>query len=89
MSIPLIPIRKDYDEAETHLEEDATLLEQTKARPRQGSVHFDFNTINLSLSGMESGDGAGNGRRTGDYQMTLIGGIALVVGLQLGSKSLF
>lgn len=87
--MPLNPIRKEYDEAETHLDDDAALLLDSKgtpARPRQGSVHFDFNTINLSLSGVESGEGAANGRRTGDYQMSLVGGIALVVGLQLGSE---
>lgn len=86
-AIPLNPIRKDYDDAEAHTEEDATLLDQSSGRARQGSVHFDFNTIQLSLSGVESGESSGNkSRKSGDYQVELIGGIALVVGLQLGSK---
>ena len=81
MSFPPNPIRKDYDDAETHLAEDATLLDQSASRPRQGSVHFDFNPISLSLSGVETGSGAGNQSRIG-----LGNGIALVVGLQLGSE---
>lgn len=86
------PLREeDYDEAgDVGEDEDAGLLEQEKdnkpGRVRAGSIlSFDFSNRLMLQASEEVEQTVGGGRENKSEKISLISGIALIVGLTIGS----
>lgn len=92
-SNPPRPVRSDdYADDDDALDDDAhALLDEEKigGRSRAGSLQFDFTSNLLLASSAESsslwGADGSSGRRGVDEKISVTAGIALIVGMQIGS----